>query len=61
MAQLQMEGADIYMATFRQLKHFPFFQKMQNWFLPFSAEHPDVQSVTKESLVEQAAEGNTIL
>lgn len=53
MAQLQMEGADIYMATFRQLKHFPFFQKMQNWFLPFSAENPDVQSVTKESLVSK--------
>ncbi len=51
MAQLQMEGADIYMATFRQLKNFPFFQKMQNWLLPFSAEHPEIQSATKDSLV----------
>ena len=37
--QLQEEGSDVYMSTFAQLKSFPFFSEVSNWFLPFSLEH----------------------
>lgn len=43
MNELQMEGADIYMGTFAQLKSFPFFFEMANWFYPFDASHPEVE------------------
>jgi tetratricopeptide (TPR) repeat protein len=32
---LQMEGSDVLMGTFSMLKHFDFFKKEVNWFLPF--------------------------
>lgn len=39
MAELQMEGADVYMDTFSHFKSFPFFQELQNWFYPFDPYH----------------------
>ncbi len=45
MGELQMEGADIYMSTFSQLKHYPFFKSMHNWFYPFDRMHPEVAKV----------------
>ena len=39
LTDLQMEGADVFMSTFSHLKSFPFFQSIQNWFLPFNPEH----------------------
>lgn len=47
MNELQMEGADIYMGTFAQLKSFPFFFEMANWFYPFDASHPEVEKSTR--------------
>ncbi len=35
MAQWQFEGVDIYMSTFSQLKKYPFFSELKNWFYPF--------------------------
>lgn len=34
-SNLQMEGADIFMGAFSQLKSFPFFSSLSHWFLPF--------------------------
>ena len=45
--QLQMEGADVYMTTFAQLKNFPFFNELTNWLVPFYEENPDLQEVYK--------------
>lgn len=42
MNELQMEGADIYMSTFSQLKNYPFFKSISNWFYPFDKEHSSV-------------------
>lgn len=42
MGELQMEGADVYMSTFSQLKTFPFFREMSNWFYPFDKQHSEV-------------------
>ncbi|MDG5800681.1 tetratricopeptide repeat protein [Marinilabiliaceae bacterium ANBcel2] len=35
MSKLQMEGSDLFISTFKMLKHFPFFNKINNWFIPF--------------------------
>jgi tetratricopeptide (TPR) repeat protein len=35
-AELQMEGADVFMSTFSSMKNFPFFRDINNWFMPFS-------------------------
>lgn len=42
MSELQMEGADVYMSTFAQLKQYPFFKTMSNWFYPFDKQHSSV-------------------
>lgn len=39
MSELQMEGADVYMSTFAQLKNYPFFRQIANWFYPFDKQH----------------------
>lgn len=45
MSELQMEGADVYMSTFSQLKTFPFFREMANWFYPFDPQHSAVVQI----------------
>lgn len=49
-AEMQMEGADVYMSTFSQLKHYPFFQQVPHWFYLFDPQHPDIDrtSTSKE-------------
>jgi tetratricopeptide (TPR) repeat protein len=42
MNELQMEGADVYMSTFAQLKSYPFFREVQNWFYPFTMQHSSI-------------------
>ncbi len=42
MNELQLEGADVYMSTFAQLKNYPFFHKLHNWFYPFDPQHSSV-------------------
>ena len=41
MGEWQMAGADVYMSSFAQLKHYPFFHRMSNWFRPFDI-HPGI-------------------
>ena len=45
MAQWQIEGADVYMSTFSQLKHYPFFNEMANWFRPFDMNNSAVSAM----------------
>ena len=42
MADMQKQGADIYYSGFRQMKRFPFFQDISNWFAPFMPNHPAI-------------------
>ncbi len=44
MSEIQAEGGDIYMSSFSNLKHFPFFNDVANWFLPFYGTHSAVAS-----------------
>ncbi|MCX6247846.1 MAG: hypothetical protein NTW10_08945 [Bacteroidetes bacterium] len=41
---MQMEGGDVFLSTFSQLKRFDFFTRMSNWFVPFYANHPDLKN-----------------
>lgn len=43
---MQIEGSDVFIATFAHLKSFPFFKTLSNWFLPFHQAH----SMVLESL-----------
>lgn len=45
MIDMQKAGSDIYFGGFSQMKRFPFFSTMSNWFCPFYAEHPALRSV----------------
>ncbi len=42
MNELQLEGADVYMSTFAQLKSYPFFQNPHNWLYPFDMQHSGI-------------------
>ncbi|MDE8697704.1 hypothetical protein PZH42_26930, partial [Bacteroides cellulosilyticus] len=42
MNDLQLEGADVYMSTFAQLKGYPFFREPLNWFYPFDRMHSSI-------------------
>lgn len=37
--EMQMEGADVMVTAFSNLKSFPFFNQVSNWFLPFLPGH----------------------
>lgn len=45
MKKMQEAGSDIYFGGFSQMKRFPFFNYISNWFVPFYSEHPELQSV----------------
>ncbi len=44
MAELQMEGADVYMSTFSHMKNNAFFTPVAHWFYVFNADIPAVQT-----------------
>lgn len=41
----QMEGMDVNMSTFAQLKRYPFFYTIMNWFRPFDAMQADMLAI----------------
>ena len=45
MMDMQKQGSDIYFGGFSQMKRFPFFNDMVNWFTPFYLNHPALRSV----------------
>lgn len=45
----QMEGADVFLTTFQMLKHFPFFEQVANWFMPFIDTHPVINDALSGS------------
>ena len=40
LTEMQSDGADVMMVAFSNLKGFPFFRQVRNWFLPFTVQHP---------------------
>ena len=49
MAEMQRSGSDVYFGGFRQMKRFPFFYTLCNWFYPFHIDHPGIAQ-TKEKM-----------
>ena len=54
MTERQMEGADVYMSTFSNLKNYPFFRQIHNWFRIFSIEQPDVAQSLGKNIIKSA-------
>jgi tetratricopeptide (TPR) repeat protein len=51
LTRLQMEGADVYMSAFANLKHFDFFKDFQNWFVPFYPDHEAVDEIFRDEIL----------
>ncbi len=45
MTKWQIEGADVYMSTFSQLKNYPFFSEISNWLRPFDTKMPGISDL----------------
>lgn len=62
MNKLHATGADIHMASFANMKNFPFFRDISNWFLPFNNQHPviaeNVSEDTSYNFIRQLIEGS---
>ncbi|MDE5976647.1 MAG: hypothetical protein K2G69_08875, partial [Muribaculaceae bacterium] len=50
LTDIQMEGGDVMMMAFSNLKSFPFFNSVSNWFLPFSSNHSQINLSATEGL-----------
>ena len=44
-SEMQIGGADVFHSTFANLKNYPFFQEMSNWFLPFNPKHSSIHNL----------------
>lgn len=44
LTEMQMEGGDVMMMAFSNLKSFPFFNNVSNWFLPFFSNHSELHN-----------------
>jgi tetratricopeptide (TPR) repeat protein len=51
LTKLQMEGADVYMSAFSNMKHFDFFKDFENWFIPFYPEHEAVDEIYRDEIL----------
>ncbi len=50
MIDMQKAGSDIYFGGFSQMKRFPFFDSISNWFVPYYTDHPALSGLyAKES------------
>lgn len=45
--EMQMEGMDVFISAFSQLKNFPFFHEISNWFVPFYADNQAISGIIK--------------
>lgn len=57
----QMEGVDVNMSTFSQLKRYPFFYSISNWFRPFDAWQSDILDIIGSPNSSSNPIANTIL
>ena len=47
MLDMQKQGSDVYFGGFKQMKRFPFFYTLSNWFIPFYIQHPDLNTLSE--------------
>lgn len=46
MVDMHKSGSDIYFGGFSQMKRFPFFDTIINWFVPYYNNHPGISHIT---------------
>jgi tetratricopeptide (TPR) repeat protein len=51
LANLQMEGSDVYMSAFSGLKNFDFFRVFSNWFTPFYPDNATVDTIYQDEIL----------
>jgi len=51
LANLQMEGSDVYMSAFSGLKNFDFFREFRNWFTPFYPDNETVDTIYNDKIL----------
>ena len=61
MSELQLAGADVYMGSFAQFKHYPFFKKMSHWFYPFDRHYKELAPLTAMNENEEFSLINMLL
>ncbi len=63
LSEMQSQGADLLMAAFSNLKSFPFFRSLVNWFIPYSTSHSSINSFTwtGSDIVKSLLEENTVM
>ena len=49
MQNMQREGSDVFFGGFSQMKRFPFFNEICNWFWPYTPVHPLLSDVYKKT------------
>ncbi len=47
-SKLQMEGGDVFLNTFAQLKNYDFFRKIENWFMPFTTSNKVIADIQQQ-------------
>jgi len=52
-SKLQMEGADVYMSAFSNLKNFDFFRNFSNWFMPFYPDHEAIEDIFRDDVLSE--------
>lgn len=60
-SEWQMEGVDVNMSTFAQLKRYPFFYNIVGWFRPFDMWHADMLAIIGTSTSKPNALASTVL
>jgi len=48
MQEMQKNGSDVYFGGFSQMKRFPFFYNLSNWFCPFYLHHPALEGTVNK-------------
>ena len=61
LGELQMQGADVYMSTFAQLKSYSFFNQVSHWFYPFDFNHTDLLTLSKDFGTDKLSALNLII
>lgn len=56
LTRLQMEGADVYMSAFANMKHFDFFKDFQNWFVPFFPDNNAIDEIYRDEILGPGAD-----
>lgn len=52
MVKMQQNGADVFFGGFKQMKKFPFFDELSNWFCPFYSKHPRLQNLREKGKIK---------